>query len=74
MNKSHHVVPNPTGGWDIKVSGGDKAIKHMDNKQDAIDAARIISQNQESELMIHNKNGQISQKDSHGNDPKGVKG
>lgn len=74
MSKSHHVVPNATGGWDVKVSGGDKAIKHTDTKQPAIDAARVISQNQESELMIHNKNGQIRHKDSHGHDPKNVKG
>lgn len=74
MTKSHHVVPNPTGGWDVKVSGGDKAIKHTDNKQSAIDAARVISQNQETELMIHNKNGQISHKDSHGHDTQNVKG
>ena len=74
MSKSHHVVPNPIGGWDIKVSGGDKAIKHTDSKQPAIDAARVISQNQESELMIHNKNGQISHKDSYGRDPRNVKG
>jgi hypothetical protein len=69
MAKSHHVVPNPNGGWDIKVGGGDKAIKHTDTKKDAIDVARQISQNQKSELVIHNKDGKISQKDSHGNDP-----
>lgn len=74
MRKSHHVVPNPTGGWDVKVSGGDKAIKHTDIKQEAVDAARTISQNQESELMIHNKNGQIGHKDSHGHDPRSVNG
>ncbi len=69
MAKSHHVVPNPEGGWDVEVSGGKKAIKHTDTKQEAIDIARQISKNQETELVIHNKNGQISKKDSHGNDP-----
>lgn len=74
MAKSHHVVPNPKGGWDVKVSGGDRAIKHTDTKQPAIDIAREISRNQETELVIHNKGGQIGHKDSHGNDPKNIKG
>ncbi len=69
MAKSHHVVPNPNGGWDIKKGGGEKSIKHTDTKQDAVDIARQISKKQQSELVIHNKDGKISQKDSHGNDP-----
>ena len=36
---------------------------------EAISIARTISQNQGSELFIHNMNGQISSRDSHGNDP-----
>jgi hypothetical protein len=69
-----HVVPNPDGGWDIKKSGGQKSLKHFEKKQDAVDHAREISRNQNSELVIHNKDGEISQKDSHGNDPYPPKG
>jgi len=73
--KSHHVVPNKDrGGWDIKKGGGEKSIKHTDKKQDAVDIARKISTNQESELFIHGKDGQIQQRDSHGNDPESSKG
>lgn len=68
-HNTHHVVPNPTGGWDVKKGGAQKASLHTDNKQDAIDNGRIISQNQKTEFVIHNKNGRISQSDSHGNDP-----
>lgn len=74
MAKSHHVVPNPNSGWDVKVSGGERAIKHFETKQPAVDLARQISQNQGSELVVHNKNGQIGQKDSHGHDPRNIKG
>jgi hypothetical protein len=66
---SHHVVPGPQGCWNVKKGGAEKASNHFDHKQDAIDAARIISQNQKTELVIHNKDGKISQSDSHGNDP-----
>jgi hypothetical protein len=41
----------------------------FDRKQDAVDRAREISQNQKSELVVHGQNGQIQYKDSHGNDP-----
>ncbi len=62
-------MPNPNGGWDIKQSGGQRSSGHFEIKINAIDRARQISQNQQTELVIHNKNGKISQKDSHGNDP-----
>ncbi|MBI1927705.1 DUF2188 domain-containing protein [Candidatus Poribacteria bacterium] len=72
--KSIHVVPNPNGGWDIKQSGGQRSSGHFDRKQDAVDRAREISRNQKTELVIHNKDGKISPKDSHGNDPHPPKG
>jgi hypothetical protein len=43
-------------------------------KKAAIDRAREISRNTESELYIHKKDGQIGQKDSHGGDPYPPKG
>ncbi len=70
----HHVVHNPDGGWDVKRDGADRSSGHFDTKQDAIDAGRKISQNQGTEFVIHNKDGRIGPKDSHGNDdcpPKG---
>ncbi len=67
--KSHHVVPNPDGGWDIKKGGAERASGHFDRKSDAVDSGREISRNQGTEFYIHGKNGQIQQKDSHGNDP-----
>lgn len=66
---SHHVVPNPKGGWDIKKGGGQKSIKHTETKEAAEKIARGISKNQETELVIHGKDGKIQRKDSHGNDP-----
>ena len=72
--KSHHVVPNSNGGWDVKKGGAERASKHFDKKADAVRSAREISKNQNSELFIHGKDGKIQQKDSHGNDPYPPKG
>jgi hypothetical protein len=74
MPKSHHVVPDPDGGWNVRRGGADRASGHYEVKQDAIDAARIMSQNQGTELRIHNKDGRIAQSDSHGGDPYPPKG
>lgn len=73
-SKSHHVVHDPDGGWNIKKGGSNRISGHCDTQKQAIDKAREISQNQNSELYIHGRNGQIREKDSHGNDtfpPKG---
>jgi uncharacterized protein YdaT len=74
MTKSTHVVPNSGGGWDIKQSGGKRSSGHFDTKQEATNRARTISKNQETELVVHNKDGKIAAKDSHGNDPYPPKG
>jgi len=73
-SNSHHVVPNPAGGWDIKRGGANRASSHHDTKQQAIDRGREISRNQSTELRIHNKDGKISRSDSHGGDPYPPKG
>ena len=36
--KTHHVVPNPKGGWDVKRGGAGRASSHHGTKQDAISA------------------------------------
>jgi len=72
--KSHHVVPNSNGGWDVKRNNAERASSHHDVKQDAIDSARQVSTNQNTELFIHGKNGKIQGRDSHGNDPYPPKG
>ena len=73
-NKSTHVIPNTKGGWDIKQSGGQRSSGHFDTKHEAVQRARVISKNQDTELVVHNKDGRISGKDSHGNDPYPPKG
>lgn len=72
--KTTHVVHNPKGGWDVKQGGADRASKHFDNKQPAVDWGRQNSRNNGSEFYIHGEDGKIQQKDSHGTDkfpPKG---
>lgn len=66
---SHHVVPDPNGGWSVKKEGASRASKHFDQKRDAITHARSISKDQGSEFVIHRRDGTIASNDSYGNDP-----
>jgi hypothetical protein len=73
-SNTHHVVPNPNGGWDLKRGGAERASGHFSTKQEAVNAGREVSTNQKTELKIHNLDGKIAQSDSHGNDPRNIKG
>lgn len=72
--KSHHVVPNPNGGWDVRRGGAGRASGHFDTKAEAVERGREISRNQATELRIHNRDGRIASSDSHGNDPNPPRG
>lgn len=65
----HHVVPSKNGGWDVKRDHAQRASAHFATKREAVDRAREISRNANSELVVHNLDGRISRADSHGNDP-----
>lgn len=71
--KNQHVVKHPDG-WAVKGAGNSKATKVTKTQKEATDVARNIAKNQQSELLIHGRNGQIREKDSHGNDPRNIKG
>ncbi len=68
MAKSIHVVyGKDESRWNIKQGG--VTIEHNRTKKEAVDNARVISKVRQTELTIHNKDGKISKKDSHGGDP-----
>lgn len=73
MGKNQHVVPN-NRQWSVKGEVNGKYTVTTDTQKEAINKAREIAKNQESELIIHGRNGQIREKDSYGNDPVNTKG
>ena len=66
---NQHVTPHPRGGWQVKSAGASRATVRTATQQDAYNIARQIATNQHSELFIHNKHGQIRDRNSYGNDP-----
>lgn len=73
MGKNQHVTPKD-GMWQVKGAGNSKATSTHQTQQQAIDAAKGIAKNQKSELFIHNREGQIRDRNSYGNDPYPPKG
>ena len=67
--KNQHVVPSSAKKWAVKGAGNKKNTKLTQTKEEAVKRARQIAKNQKTELVIHNKDGKIRDKDSYGNDP-----
>lgn len=71
--QGQHVLPSKDG-WKVKRSGAAKASSvHVTQKQ-AISYAKKLAQSQKVELFIHDKKGEIREKNSYGKDnfpPKG---
>lgn len=68
MGKNQHVVPH-NGKWGVRGAGNSKVTKTANTQQEAINTAREIAKNQQSEMIVHRPNGQIRDKNSYGNEP-----
>jgi hypothetical protein len=71
--KNQHVVPH-SGGWAVRGAGNSRVSSIHSTQAGAAQAARGTAQRQQSELLIHGRNGQIRERDSYGNDPFPPKG
>ena len=67
MNKNQHVVPSGKQ-WAVRGDGNSKKTRITQTQSEAIGIAREIARNQQSELVIHRKDGTIRDKDSYGHD------
>ena len=68
MGKNQHVVPHPDG-WAVKGEGNDRYTVITPTKEEAEKIGRDIAKNQESDVIIHGRDGVIQDRDSYGNDP-----
>lgn len=69
MSKNIHVTRRADGSWAVIGEGDSRASSLHDTQRDAIDVARRIAMNNESELVIHDRQNRIRDKDSFGPDP-----
>jgi hypothetical protein len=71
--KNQHVVPHENG-WAVRGAGNARATSVHTTQAEAIGRARDIARNQETEMLVHGRNGQIRERDSFGPDPFPPKG
>lgn len=65
---NQHVVKRGDE-WAVLGEGNSRDTSHHPTQAAAIEAAREIAKTQRSEVVIHDRHGQIRDKDSYGNDP-----
>lgn len=66
--KNQHVVPYKND-WAVRGEKNSRVTSVTNTQAKAIDIARQIAQNNKSEVVIHNRQGIIRDKDSYGRDP-----
>jgi len=59
-------LPTAPADGDIRSTHG--------TQEEAINEGRSLAEQEHGELVIHGEDGQIREKDSHGNDPRDVPG
>ena len=68
-----HVVPH-NDQWAYRREGSERVSRIVETQREAADLGRQVSRREGGELFIHRPNGQIRDRDSHGNDPRSSKG
>jgi uncharacterized protein YdaT len=68
MGKNQHVVSNENR-WAVRAEKSSRVTSTHRTQGAAINAARRIAINQQSEVVIHGRDGKIRDKDSYGQDP-----
>lgn len=63
-----HVVP-VGDDWGVRGERNSRLTEIFDTQAEAIDAGKEIAQNQDTELIIHGRDGQIRARESYGSDP-----
>lgn len=72
-DKNQHVVPHPRG-WAVKGAGNERASSVHSTQKAAEAAARQTAMRNQSEVLIHGRNGRIRERNTYGNDPHPPKG
>ncbi len=55
---SIHITPHKDG-WQVKTGGKEKAYRVVKTQKEAIDIAREVAKNRQSDIKIHGRDGKI---------------
>ena len=71
--KNVHVTPHGDK-WAVKREGNETTSSLHDTQKQAEDKGRTAARKDKTEFFLHNRQGQIRERDSYGNDPYPPKG
>lgn len=60
--------------WHVRRQGEASTLSSHEKKEAAVSAGRAVAKREGAELIVKNLDGRISEKDSHGPDPRSVPG
>ena len=69
MGKNIHVTHRADGSWAVVGEGDARASSIHRTQTAAVDIARPLAMANHSELVIHDRQNRIRDKDSYGHDP-----
>jgi Uncharacterized protein conserved in bacteria (DUF2188) len=69
-----HVVQSSSGGWKVRVEGTARDRSMHRTQAEAAEAGRAIARKNESELLIHGRDGKIRERSTFGHDPRRTRG
>ena len=55
--RTYHVVKRSDGKWEVKLAGGQKAIKLFDTQKEALEYSKVMAKNQGGSMLVHNSKG-----------------
>ena len=66
----YHVTARPSGDWEVKREGADRASRVASTKADAVRIAAELARNRgPSQVVIHKADGKIQGERTYGKDP-----
>jgi hypothetical protein len=69
-----HVVPHDHEGWLVRRENQGEPIAHFRTQDEAQEEARRIAREEQVEYVLHNRRGQVREKESHDHDPTNIPG
>jgi hypothetical protein len=66
--QTYHVIYDLKGGWRVVRRGSERASRHFEVKEDAIEWGRQASRNQGIDFVVHRRDGTVESEDSFGRD------
>lgn len=69
MKKTNLDIVPRDGQWAVVREGAQRDSSHHSTQAEAINVGRATAQRDHVELLVHGRDGQIRERDSHGHDP-----